>query len=256
MYAHPDRLHRCQHPRQLRRNPLRQRRRRLGADPYQLDVRNRAQRAQQPPQLGIRQHQRIPPRNQHIAHLRMPPQPLERRTILPPHRWPAAAPRRFRGARAGAIAAKHGAIPRCQQKRLVRIRPDQPRRHRMRLLAQRIRQLPGGHPGLAPIRQQRPPQGPVRRLLRQQRQHVGRHRQRHAPGFRRGQRAPLALGQRQHPRDLRRRARPASQLPAPVRPVRGRRPGIHPPTKVPLPPFIHDRFNIHKTRYCQKMPLR
>ena len=68
MHAHPEWMIFLQHRAELGRNPLRQKNRNARADAQKLDVRNRAQPAQDFLELVVAENERVAAGKKHVAH--------------------------------------------------------------------------------------------------------------------------------------------------------------------------------------------
>ncbi len=75
--AHPQRVILPEHPRQLRGDPLRKNGWHLGADPDELDMRDRPESTEDPVEFVLAQRQRVAAGNQDVADLGRSPQIVE-----------------------------------------------------------------------------------------------------------------------------------------------------------------------------------
>ncbi len=175
--AHPQRVVPPQHPAQLRRDPLRQDGRHLGAQPHELHVRDGAHPRQQPVEPVVHHRQWVAAGNQHVPNLRVGRDVVQGPLVL--LRIEVVLAGLADHPRPRAIPAVGGAKARDKEQHPVRVAVDQPRHRHMAVFSQRVVRLPGRRDELPGHGHHRLAQRLVRILCVQQRGIVRRdpHRQ-------------------------------------------------------------------------------
>ena len=173
--AHPERMIFLQHLAELGRDPLRQENRDAGADAEELDVRDRAQAAEDFFQLVVAEEQRVAAGKQHVAHFGVFFEIFEGGFKLGVQFLFAHA---ADDAGAGAIAAVARATIGHEKQHAIRIAMDEPGHRHVRVFAARVRHVVGRGPGFLDPRDDLPPDRAVRIVAFDQVEKMRRDRER------------------------------------------------------------------------------